>query len=81
MPGKVVLLITWFWMNQPSESYQVSFTSMGSCETAKAELLDKTKRLRTLANEMSAPVTLPSGRTIVPDRIPAPMLTAVCVPN
>lgn len=79
MSGNVLLLVTWFWLNQPPHSYQVDFASPASCEAARLQLLEDAMRLQDIARESSREVTLPSGRIVTPGRSPAPTVTAVCV--
>jgi len=74
-----MLLVTWFFFNQPPSSYQVPFDSVESCETARGKVLADAERLR--AETPTVPVirNLPGGGQAVTAPTPAPMLSAVCV--
>lgn len=79
MSGNILLLVTWFWLDQPPHSYQAEFATPASCEAARMELLEDASRLQEIARENARALTLPSGRTVIPERSPAPRVTAICV--
>lgn len=76
--GKVVLLVTWFVVGQPPQSYQADFATLDACNVARLSLLSERARL-TDAWQQAFEVTLPDGRGVRTfDPIRGPSVIAVC---
>ena len=51
----VWLLVTWFVYAQTPTSYQVAFSSVAACETAKAALMKEAARFKAEADRINNP--------------------------
>jgi hypothetical protein len=60
--AKFVLLVTWLVPGQPADSYQVGFTTLERCTSARAALLNDAQRLQ----EERATRPAPSAAQIQP---------------
>lgn len=67
-----LLLVTWFYFNQPPQSSQVSFGSDQACQTARRQMLNEAKRLN---DDRDAMVQRDPGY----NPVPAPTVSAICV--
>lgn len=72
-----ILLVTWLVAGQPPSSYQVQFTSLKSCETAKAKVLDDADRMILAEAARQQKAAVAGGYRVVVPAEP-PHVTAVC---
>jgi hypothetical protein len=67
-----ILLVTWFYYNQPPQNSQTSFGSERTCEAARLQILGEARRLN--AERDAQVIREPSYNPM-----PAPTVSAVCV--
>jgi hypothetical protein len=70
-----VLMVTWFYFNQPPVNYQTEFNSAELCQSARFDLLHEEIRLRQESEER---LKQDQARGIIRGSIPTPTLSAVC---
>jgi hypothetical protein len=77
-----LLLVTWFTSNQPPSNYQVTFSSLEDCQTARLQVLKDAERMRQEMRERltreSQQFNLP-GMVVGTKMLQAPSVSAVCV--
>lgn len=72
----IILLVTWFYYNQPPQSTHTAFKTEQACEVARQQILNDASRLE--ANRQ-AEIQQDAQRGVISNPIPAPTVSAVCV--
>ena len=74
-----ILMVTWFYYEQPPATSQTTFTSAKECGVAREAVLADQKRLQAQRDSIPLVQTLPNGGTVTNNPLPAPTVSAVCV--
>jgi len=73
-----ILLVTWFLAQGQAQSYQVQFTNLALCTTAKEQVFADADRLaKKMEQDFQNAPQIPGVRII--SRPPPPSVSAVCV--
>jgi hypothetical protein len=70
-----ILIVTWFYFNQPPVNYQTEFTSAETCEAARFNLLHEEIRLREESQDREKQDQVHGN---VRGTVPPPTLSVVC---
>jgi hypothetical protein len=73
----IVLLVTWVVYAQSPNSYQVTFTSMEACETARKAILQEAERLKREQDARVAEIRAAGVERYDPPSPPS--VSAICV--
>jgi hypothetical protein len=77
--GTTLLLVTWFYLNQPPTSYQAAFATPQACDIARAQLYAEVVRIRQEAEAAPRVRSMPDGGYEISGPPAVPTLSAVCV--
>jgi hypothetical protein len=74
-----MLLVTWFYYNQPPSSYQLPFDTAVTCATARTKLMADAQRISDETPKGQIVENHPDGSRSVRTPLPPPFLSAICV--